>query len=87
MKKIGRQHGHNMENVDLVLKLKNDSVLNVRKQLWMMGLLLMCFPQVETNISIIAVKTKTKNRILMFQVKYWFITIYLSMTLNKIIHH
>jgi len=46
MKEIGRQHGHNLENVDLVVTLYNDSELNVRKQLKMLGLLATCFPQV-----------------------------------------
>jgi len=50
VKEISRQHGHNLKKVDLVVKLYNNSVLNVPKQLTMLGLLATCFPKVFNKL-------------------------------------
>jgi len=47
IKEIGRQHGHNMENVDLIVTiLYYDSEPDFEKQFTMLSLLATCFPQV-----------------------------------------
>jgi len=46
VKEIGRQHGHNMKNVDLIVTLYNNSAVDFQNQLAMQSLLATCFSKV-----------------------------------------